>query len=292
MKTIFLISVCLLLCCCTGPVTKDKGTVESRTLSSSILNKEIEYNLYLPAAYKSAPQNFDIVYLLHGHGGDNDDWFQQEEGNVAYLLDSLISNEIIPPVIAVSVDAGNSWYVDSVEQMETFYINEFMGHIEESVNFDATKRKRFVAGNSAGGYGALRFALQYPELYKGVILLSPAAYEPLPPLVSSSRKIEAFALNGKFSDSIWKSYSYTKRMESLINSENQPWFYLSVGDDDNYNIVPVVTRLQQLFLANNISNELRVTDGGHDWETWKLSFSEALVALYSRDGTSANRLTP
>ena len=141
--------------------------------------------------------------------------------------------------------------------------------------------RRLLAGNSAGGYGTLRFVLKEPKLFDAAILLSPAAYEPLPPEVSSSRKVEAFEKEGKFNDSIWRSYSYVHRIDSFLLQKERPKFYLSSGDDDNYNIVPVVTSLQQLFLENNVPNELRVMDGGHDWQFWRKSFVNFLTDYYA-----------
>ena len=259
---------------------KTSGTIYQESLDSQILKKEIHFILYIPdGEMKNFQEEAEVIYLLHGHGGDHYDWFQEEEGNVALLLDSLISVKAIPPVIAVSINAGNSWYVDSAEPMETFYLQEFIKRFEERYNLDPGNR--IIAGNSAGGYGALRFALKQPELFNSVILLSPAAYEPFPPSVSSARKVDAFAIDGTFNDSIWQSYSYDHLLESFLQKKEKPEFYLSAGDDDNYNIVPVVSRLQQLFLEKKVANELRVMDGGHDWDFWRKSFADFLTEIYS-----------
>ena len=277
LSTLFLI---VAIVGCTDSDPEIKSEVSSKSLASDILKREIQYNLYITyREMKNIQMESHIIYLLHGHGGDHNDWFQEEEGNVAAILDSLVERGNIPPLIAVSINAGNSWYVDSVESMETFYLQEFINKFEELYNLNP--KRRIIAGNSAGGYGTLRFALNQPELFESVILLSPAAYEPLPPEVSSSRKVEAFA-----KDSIWQSYSYTHRIDSFLQKEEKPKFYLSVGDDDNYNIVPVVTSLQQLFLENNISNELRVMDGGHDWTFWKRSFAKFLSDIYAENGAT------
>ncbi|KAA3618513.1 MAG: hypothetical protein DWP94_14320 [Flavobacterium sp.] len=288
MRLLTLLLYSILISSCNEPVPRPQGSVQAKSLKSVILNREIAYNMYLPATFSQDQTQLDIIYLLHGHGGDHNDWFEAEEGNVAYLLGSLIAEGAIPPMAAVSINAGNSWYVNSREKMERFYLDEFVPHFEESVGYNNEKGNRSIAGNSAGGYGALRFSLQHPELFKSVILLSPAAYEPVPPAISSSRKVETFTFNGKFNDSVWQSYSYTKRIDNLLQAELQPQFYLSVGDDDNYNIVPVVTSLQQLFLENNVACELRVTNGGHDWQTWRKSFSNALTEFYVAQNVSAN----
>ena len=40
-----------------------------------------------------------------------------------------------------------------------------------------------------GGYGALRFALKYPDMFAAAALLSPAIYDPVPPENSGARRV-------------------------------------------------------------------------------------------------------
>ena len=264
---------------CNEAVDYPSGTIDTLSFHSVTLKRTIKYQVYRPPTYNSTTSTYPVLYLLHGHGGDERDWFQMDEGNAKHLLDSLICTQTIPPMVAVSLGAGNSWYVDRPELMETFYLGEFMPLVESTYAIDTTL-SRTIAGNSAGGYGALRFLLKDPSLFDNVILLSPASYEPLPPPISSSRKVEAFALDGTFNDSIWNSFSYTRRWDNLLNAPRKPHYYLFVGDDDVYNIVPVVTRLQQQMLKDSIPNELRIINGGHDWDCWRGNFVEALTAIY------------
>ncbi len=281
-KILGLVMASLTVLGCTLPEAQPtKGRVVQGELSTEKLPNDVAYQVYLPSTYDSLTTKLPILYLLHGHGGDHQDWFQEEEGDVARLLDSLIQNEIIPPLIATTINAGNSWYVNRDEiQMEDFYLLEFMPFLEKEFRIDTTQR--IIAGNSAGGYGALRFSLQQPETFQQVILLSPAAYEPLPPAISSSRKVKAFAKDSVFSDSIWSDYSYTHRWNALQNSKKPPFYFLSVGDDDVFNIVPVVTQLQQQMLQDSIPNELRISDGGHDWKCWQFHTTDALSAIFRK----------
>ncbi|MDC7993931.1 alpha/beta hydrolase [Altibacter sp. HG106] len=280
-KILGFIMTSLTILACTSPETQPtKGKVVQGELSTKKLSNDVAYQVYLPPNYDSLTTKLPILYLLHGHGGDHQDWFQEEEGDVARLLDSLIQNEIIPPLIATTIDAGNSWYVNRDEiQMEDFYLSEFMPFLETAYRIDTNQR--IIAGNSAGGYGALRFSLRQPQTFQQVILLSPASYEPLPPAISSSRKVKAFAKDSIFSDSIWSDYSYTHRWQNAQRNDDPPFYFLSVGDDDVFNIVPVVTRLQQQMLQDSIPNELRISDGGHDWKCWKHHTVAALTQIFN-----------
>lgn len=252
----------------------------SDRLESKIVGRSVEFKVYLPKNEKNIDKTYPVLYLLHGHGGNEKNWFEKEQGNIPSLLDSLRCIKKVPPIVAITFDAGNSWYVDSKEAMESFFLNEFIPYIESKYPIDGAKG-RYIAGNSAGGYGSLRFSLLRPNLFECAILLSPASYEPLPPSLSSSRKVEAFALNGVFNDSIWHSYSYTKLWDSFIKSKEKPKFYLSAGDDDAYNIAPVVTAIQQVMKSQKVQNELRISNGGHDWTCWRYHITDALVSIFS-----------
>lgn len=255
-----------------------QGEVFQGSIDSEILNDKVSYQVYLPDNYDFSLTSFPILYLLHGHGGSERDWFEPQWGNMNEILDSLIVNGKIPPMVAVTVDVGNSWYVDSKLKMESFYLNEFIPHIEKT--YRVNDEDRLIAGDSMGGYGALRFSLIHPDWFEAVILLSPAAYEPYPPLISSSRKVEAFSANGSFSKEMWRRFSYTRLWDNLVKSAKKPVYYLSVGDDDAFNIVPVVTQLQQTMLKDKIPNELRIVNGGHNWEVWRTEIAGALSFIY------------
>ena len=256
------------------------SVVELDTLISKTLNRKLAYRVYSPK-FKST-KLLPIIYLLHGHGGSDDDWFSEEEGNVKSILDSLILAERIPQLIAVTLDAGNSWYVDSIEPFETTYINEFIPFFESKYFTDSVPKNRYIAGNSAGGFGALRFSLKYPELFHSSILLSPAAYFPEPPLISSSRKIEVFNTENKFSITKWKSYAYPE----LLNTKSDityPKFYMSTGIDDEYDIYQVISQLEVFFDSNNINVETSIIDGGHDWDVWRNRFTHDLTLIYEQN---------
>ena len=258
---------------------KELQTVYKDSLLSKTLNQYVRFNYSLPESYADS-LHFPLIYLLHGHGGTENDWFGEDGGQAADILATMAKDSIIPPMIAVSIGAGNSWYVDSVEQMETFYLEEFIPYFENKVNFTNQKQDRHLAGLSAGGFGGTRFSMKHPSLFQNVILLSPAAYTPLPPLNSSSRKVAAFAADSTFSNSIWKSYSYKHLQTDFLKNKQHPRYHISTGDDDVFNIVPVVTDLQQFFLKNNIHSELRITDGGHNWDCWNTNFKDGLISLF------------
>ncbi|MBT8269543.1 MAG: esterase family protein [Bacteroidia bacterium] len=277
-----LIGICFLTACKNNKISNDiyDSITQVEAFTSEIANRDLSFHIYLPEQYDKS-KNYPVLYLLHGHGGHDDDWFSLEEGLVKTILDSLFLDNKIPEVIAVSLNADNTWYIDAQVPMETIYMKEFMPFIE-SVYLDQTNKPlRVLAGNSAGGYGALRFGLIYPEIFDKVILLSPAAYYPSPPEISSSRKIDPFKMNGKFNDSIWKSYSYVNLLQLENNELSDSNFYLSTGDDDVYGILEVVSQIDKRFKSFEIPLETTVINGGHSWDVWRNRFAFDLVRIFN-----------
>ena len=281
MKKIIFVAFLFILGCKTSKIDKKS---ESKILKTSFfskkLNQSVSYQVYFPFGYKKLKEHY-IIYLLHGHGESQTNWFSEKEGNSKILLDSLIQINEIKPLIAVSLNAENSWYVDSKKFMESTYIEEFIPLVETKYNLKVNRKNRLIAGNSAGGFGALGYGLKYPELFQTAILLSPAAYYPTPPQMSSSRKIDVFKKDDVFNDSIWQSYSYLKQIDSSKENINYPKFYISTGDDDSYDIFTVIVNLRDFFIKYNINNEILVINGGHDWNVWRKCFTNNLIRVFN-----------
>ncbi|MFC5044747.1 alpha/beta hydrolase [Aquimarina hainanensis] len=245
------------------------STVVTSTFFSDAAGKDIAYQVYLPDNYKKHKDSLAILYVLHGHGGSEKDWMHSEKGRLPFLLDSLITIRKIPPVLAVTINAENSWYIDHELPMEELFIQEFIPIIEERYTSPRTRDKRVIAGNSAGGFGALRLGMKYPSLFHSAILLSPAAYYPQPPLQSSSRRIPAFATEGVFDPQKWDACSYPYLLEAYKKQQLPVRFFLSTGDDDPFDIVEVVISLRTFMKAEKIPQELSIINGRHSWDVWR-----------------------
>ena len=141
-----------------------------------------------------------------------------------------------------------------------------------------------------GGYGAIRYLLNYPQLFGGGIVLSPAVYYPLPPADSSTREFGAFGKNDTlFVDDIWLAKNYPVTLKVLESSGLKANVYIAVGDDE-YAIPDINERLHDLDVeahmfynlarrSKAIHAEFRVMQGGHGWEVWRPAFIDALKFL-------------
>lgn len=238
------------------------GNVSSVEFFSSSLDRNWSYTVYLPEGYKDSDLKYPVVYLLHGNGGNERDWLVN--GKIEHTLDKLISSGEIPPVIAVTPDVGTGWYVDRKEKFESAFIKDLLPEIDGRFRTVPDRFGRFLAGFSMGGYGALRFAFIYPELFSAAGLINPAIYAPEPPESSSATKVGVFG--EPYDGNIWKSLNYPAYIEEFLEKNIKVPVYIVSGDDDYFNIELHATLLYEELRKSGQPAELRIYNGGHTWE--------------------------
>ena len=169
--------VALLLLALASPVFA--SDIVTREFESSVLERKWSYAVYLPSGYESSGLHYPVLYLLHGNGQNLNSWVR--DGRIQPTVDALIEHKEMPPAIIVMPDAGTTWFVDRKEKMETAFLRDLIPDVEREFRTITTRSGRLIAGLSMGAYGAMRFALKYPEMFAAAGLLSPAIYDPLPP---------------------------------------------------------------------------------------------------------------
>lgn len=260
--------------------------IVTREFESATLQRTWAYEVYLPSGYERSRLNYPVLYLFHGNGGSRQDWVQK--GRIQRTADSLITRRDIPPAIIVMPDAGASWFVDRREKMETAVIRDLIPDVENNLRVLKSRDGRLIGGLSMGGYGALRFALKYPEMFAAAALLSPAIYDPLPPPKSGARTVGTFG-EPQFDEQVWKSLNYPMLWQGYLAKEMPVPMYINSGDDDEFMIEAEATRLYSLLRANQQPAELRIVNGTHSWSVWEGTIGDAMkyIFRYSAKPSSA-----
>jgi len=143
-----------------------------------------------PPGYDDTATRYPVVYLLHAWGAGPDSWLGREgyEGlNVSDALRAAIEAKRIGPMILVLPDArtalGGSWYANSVTggAWEDFVATDVVAYVDRTYRTIPERSARGIAGQSMGGYGALRIAMNRPETFGSVLGMSaPNLVEPNP----------------------------------------------------------------------------------------------------------------
>lgn len=253
------------------------GVVVTREFDSPALQRKWTYAVYLPDGYDTSTLRYPVLYLLHGNGGNLYDWVNL--GHIQQTADELIAHGDMPPAIIVMPDAGSSWYVDRKEKMETAVIHDLVGDAEHAFRAIGARDGRLVAGLSMGGYGAMRFALKYPEMFAAAALLSPAIYDPEPPQTSGARKAGVFG-SPDFDLEVWKQLNYPALWDAFLAKQLAVPMYINSGDDDDFFIEAEAARLYSLLRRNGQPAQLRIVDGAHRWEVWESTIGDALRYIF------------
>ncbi|KRN28409.1 acetylesterase [Lactobacillus selangorensis] len=134
---------------------------------SNVLQKNMHLNLLLPHL-KTIPQkkpHFPTLWLLHGLGGDETSWLRNTE--IETLADQAGLAVVMP-------DADRSFYINRPGAPYWDYLTTEIFQTARALFPLAHDRKNnFVAGDSMGGYGALKWAFNQPNRFAAVAALSP-----------------------------------------------------------------------------------------------------------------------
>jgi len=147
------------------------GSVTAGTVESRLLGDTIPVHVYLPPDAGRNGERLPVVYLLHGYGGNEHQWFAA--GRAHETADRLMADGTIPRAILVTAYGGRYFYVNSPRgRWSDFFCDELPSFIESNYPARTDRGGRVLVGNSMGGWGALYNGLQRPERFTAVASLS------------------------------------------------------------------------------------------------------------------------
>jgi enterochelin esterase-like enzyme len=258
--------------------------IEQQTIRSTVMHKDVQYTVYLPADYNTSDRSYPVVYLLHGYTDDNTGWLQF--GEINRYADKAIADGTIPPMIIIMPDADSSWYINSYdgkEKYEDFFIREFMPKVEQTFRIKRQKQYRGVAGLSMGGYGTLIYTLKYPELFAAGAALSAAVNDDAT-MAGISDETYRHVFSGLYGrglagkDRLTKAW-YDNSVLRIVAEKPQAdlkkvRYWIDCGDDDFLSKGNCLLHIA--LLDKQVPHEFRIRDGAHTWTYWRTGIVDAL----------------
>jgi len=290
------VSLCLaaLLVCYAGASARAGGTVlRGLEISSPALGRAIPYTLYRPeikATAEDRKRRLPVLYLLHGHGDNENAWLEQ--GHVAATLDRLIASGQIKPLMVVMPMAGNSWYVDDARGLEGYgpiaqaLTSDFVAGIDQRYRTDACRRRRAIGGLSMGGFGAVLYAFEHPDMFSAAISLSGSLFvrdlSPNPRRRQRMMRIFGGVYGEPFDMVRFNRWNVFARVERVAALSERPAVWLTAGDDDFPAILRGTVALHLALRRHGVDTQLRVDDARHSWRYWSKAIAPALEWLAPR----------
>lgn len=224
------------------------GKIDTVQYESETVGTRRKALIYTPPGYKKGNE-YPVLYLLHGIGGDEKEWFKN--GTPQIILDNLYAQGKVKPMIVVLPNGramkddratGDVMAKDKVEAFAAFekdLLNDLIPFIEKKYPVKKDRENRAIAGLSMGGGQALNFGLG---------------------------NIDKFAWVGGFS-----SPPNTREPQQLLpdpsKAKELKLLWISCGDQDR--LMPFSKRTSDYLTENNIPHIFYVEPGGHDFKVWK-----------------------
>lgn len=123
--------------------------------------------IYLPPGYDLS-KDYPTLYTADGSA-----WVELIQ--LPTILDNLIADRAIEPVIAVMIDAAadrRTWYYYNPEYLA--YLRRVLDYVDSHYSTRTRAEERVHAGSSAGGRASLFTGLELPELFGNIGMLSPS----------------------------------------------------------------------------------------------------------------------
>src|SRR5690606_37969899 len=178
----------------------------------------------LPKVYfNNGSLRYPVLYLLHGGGGGRSSDWTLGAGDVEAITDDA-------KLITVMPDGGKvGWYTNWVNTPEgaqawqDFHLNELIPWVDANLRTAAHRMSRGIAGLSMGGYGAIHYAQERPDLFSYAASFSGALDIEdfrVRAVVMQQSSANGFGTNGAFgtpggSDSTWFEQNPVNRVQDL-----------------------------------------------------------------------------
>lgn len=240
------------------------------TLFAQSLDRNVRAAVYIPTTsaedylsnadtdYFAPEKRFPVLYLLHGHYGDCTEWVRCT-GIERYAQERQIA------VVMPSVENSMCLNLGEGESYLTYLTEELLDFMEKMFPLSRKREERFIAGRAMGGYGAIRCALERPELYGYCVslsgLLDQACLENTPYIKLPKSYERLLDLDGR------RDADLLKLLETRVREGRKlPKFYLACGTEDG------VRSANEAFYQHASEMgaviEYEACSGTHGWDFW------------------------
>ena len=226
----------------------EHGKIEIFEYDSASVGTKRKAKVYTPPGY-SKDTKYPALYLLHGIGGDENEWARGGVPNV--ILDNLYADKKAVPMIVVMPNGRASKELtakDPIQKQSPAFaafekdlLTDLIPFVEKNWPAKADRESRALAGLSMGGGQSLNFGLG---------------------------NLDTFAWVGGFS-----SAPNTKRPADLIKDHAEAakklrLLYVACGDKDG--LMRISKGVHEMLDETKVPHVYRVIPGGqHDFKVWK-----------------------
>lgn len=217
---------------------------------------------------------FPVFYLLHGLSDDCTTWLRRTS------IERYVAGV---PLIVVMPETGRGWYTNAEgpggRPYEDHLIQDVVPFVDRVLPSMARREGRVVGGLSMGGYGAVKCALKFPELFCAAASHSGAVMTPLHKPETRPKDLQVFTpeFEAIFGAGWRGSENDPLALAKKCPIHLRPALRLDCGTDD---FLLEQNREFHAYLESiRFGHEYEEYPGGHTWEYWDVHVQEAVGFL-------------
>jgi enterochelin esterase-like enzyme len=230
-----------------------RGSLERDILiNSKVLDYQVMYSIYIPNGYTPSSV-YPVIYVTDGY-----EYMHERMGNMLTVLDNLIHQGKIKPLIAVFIDhrepinRANNRRVAELglsEKYMNFVVTELMPAVEKNYTIATDPAQRAILGTSVGGLAAAYFAFSKPDV---------------------------FGLAGIQSPAFW----FKPEIYSLCDNPEKPPVKTFMTSGAVNDAQEGARKMRAILDKNTCTYEYKEVNQGHSWGNWRDLIDDILVYFF------------
>lgn len=225
-----------------------KGKIDTITYYSATVGVNRRALVYTPPGY-DASVKYPVLYLLHGIGGDEKEWFRH--GRPQIIWDNLYADDMLKPMIVVMPNGraikddratGDLMSPEKIEGFAVFekdLLDDLIPYVENNYSVISDRESRAIAGLSMGGGQALNFGLGHTDCFAWIGGFSSAP-------------------NTRYPEQLVRNPDGARQLKLL---------WISCGESDG--LFSISENTHAYLERINVPHVFYVEPGGHDFNVWK-----------------------
>jgi enterochelin esterase-like enzyme len=225
------------------------------TIASQKLGYDVNYRVYTPAGYApdKVTAGLAVIYVTDGQ-----DFLQF--GRMQVILDNLIADGTIEPIIAVFIDPRDTVTGENLREKqfrnnpdyEAFITGELVPAIDAAYKTDPSPDARAIMGASYGGYFGAYFGPRHSDLFHLIGMLSPVVSWDRTVLdawqTADRLPLKLFEAVGAIGDVVGDA----RQLKAVLEAKGYPLTYIEVN-------------------------------GGHSYGTWRGVLDDLLITFFAKE---------
>lgn len=259
--------------------------------------------VYTPPGYRSGSEHYPVLYLLHGWGGDENEWI--ELGRTAQIMDNLLAEHKIVPMIVVMPNGHHDRHsipdiseppstaelaplpprgydiTPSITEIAKSVVGDLVPYVDQNFRTIPSSSSRAIAGLSMGGAQSTFIGLNHPDVFAWVASFSGAIIAWPEAMMAAEAPAQEGGAGPPIPRYRLNPDSITKNVPGLNEGINNKLrlLYISCGLDDG--LIASNQQFEAWLTEHKIHFSHEEVPGyAHVWSFWRRSLVKVAPRLF------------